>query len=363
MLIRRPVLERSNCFYSVDYTGGELVCFAEACVERVGFSRMGQALVAGVDVHGALAATMLGVTYERYLEMKDGKHGPVEKLRAKLFRQAAKPENFGNPGGMGALKKVITQRKQGPDTPHPEGPSMVDDGAGNLVPGYKGLRFCVLVGGVKRCGEKKITEYRDRPTSPVCAACVAVAEEGRDAWFRQWPEARPYLDWHSANVEENGVVTQLYSGRVRGDTDYCAEANGDFQGLLADIAKAALRRVTREQYVRTVCDAGAWAGELSPLYGNARGSVFAHDELFGEARRTLGHDCAMRVTEIMVEEFRKGCPRHADACAAEPTIMPRWYKAATPIWHRDEREQARGFRGRLVEWTPNHPRDCAECVK
>jgi hypothetical protein len=363
--VRDCIIPRSgNTFYSVDYKGGELVCFAEACVERVGFSRMGQALIAGVDVHAALGATMMGVSYAYFVECLDAKHGPIEKKRAKLFRQAAKPENFGNPGGMGAWKKVIQNRRQGPDTPHPSGPSMVDDGSGTLVPGYKGLRFCILVGGAKRCGEKKAYEYKDRPISPTCAACIEVSEAGRDAWFRQWPEARPYLDWHSANSEENGTVEQLYSRRIRGGTDYCSEANGDFQALLADIAKAALRRVTKEQYVHTEVERGPWAGQVSPLYNTSRGSVFAHDELFGEALRPVGHEVAMRITEIMVEEFRKGCPKHAAACDAEPTIMPRWYKSATPIWHRDEREQARGFKGRLVEWTPGHdPKTCSECVR
>lgn len=350
--------------YSVDYKGGELVCFAQAAKVRVGFSDMGEALKRGVDVHAALGATMMGVSYELFLEYLDGKHGPVLKKRAKLYRQAAKPENFGNPGGMGAAKKVYQNRKGGPDTPHPNGPSMVDDGSGNLVPGYKGLRFCVLVGGAERCGVKMVYEWKDRPIAPTCLACIETAEAGRDMWFRQWREARPYLDWHSENSENVGEVEQIYSRRIRGGTDYCSEANGDFQALLADIAKAALRRVTKEQYVRTVCTTGAWAGEVSPLFNRSRGSVFAHDELFGEAIREHGHACAMRVTEIMVEEFRKGCPDYAEACDAEPTLMPRWYKQAGPIWHVDAAEQARGFKGRLVEWAPDHnPKTCAECVR
>lgn len=360
MLIRRPVPGTTWIFYSVDYSGGELVTFAESCKQRLGFSRMGEALKRGVDVHSALAATALGVTYEHFLEMLAGKHGEAAKDRAKRTRQAMKPENFGNPGGMGAAKAVLTQRKQGPDTPHPSGPSEVDDGTGKLVPGYKGLRFCILA-GADRCGAKKVTEWRDRPIPPTCLACLEAKERGREVWFRQWPEARPYLDWHAQNVDEVGEVEQIYTRRIRGGVDFCSEANGDFQALLADIAKRALCRVTLEQYVRTVVatepglgfKVSAYEGQVSPLYGNARGTVFAHDELLGECRREVGHECAGRVVEVMVEEFIRGCPNHREACKAEWTLMPRWYKAAAPVIHDD----------RLVEWTPQHdPKTCPACA-
>lgn len=318
-----------NVFFSVDYTGGELVTFAEACVERVGFSKMGEALVAGVDVHSALGATVMGVAYKMFIEMLAGEHGPVSKQRAKLFRQAAKPENFGNPGGMGSVKKVLQNRKQGPDTPHPSGTSMVDDGNGNFIKGYKGLRFCILTDGADQCGEIKITEWKDKPYPPVCLACVQAAERGREAWFKQWPEARPYLAWHSKNASDNGYVVQLYSKRVRGGTDFTSESNGDFQALLADIAKRALCRVVTEQYT----------DRHSPLFGS-RTVVFAHDELFGETPESIGHEVCLRVEQIMVEEFQKGCPKHAKACKAEPTLMRRSRKDAGPVYAN----------GRLIPW-------------
>lgn len=322
--------DRAGCVYfSNDYTGGELVTFAEACVERVGSSTMGQALNAGIDVHSALGATMMGVSYDMFMEAMAGKHGPQAKKRAGLFRQAAKPENFGNPGGMGPVRKVLQQRAQGPDTPHPSGPSMVDDGNGGFVPGYKGLRFCILTSGTERCGEVKITEWKGRAYPPVCRACVEAADRGRSAWFRQWPEASEYLAWHSRNVEQNGFITQLYTGRIRGDTDYSSESNGDFQALLADIAKRALCRVVYEQHV----DGG------SVLYGS-KTILFAHDELFGEAREDVAAEVSARVNVIMIEEFQKGCPNHVPACKAEPTLMRRMRKDAKPAY-RD---------GRLIPW-------------
>jgi DNA polymerase I-like protein with 3'-5' exonuclease and polymerase domains len=127
-------------------------------------------------------------------------------------------------------------------------------------------------------------------------------------------------------------VEQLYSRRIRGGTNFTSEANGDFQALLADIAGRAQFRVSREQY----------ADKASVLYGS-RSVLFAHDELFGEAREDVAADVAERVKEIMIEEFRKGCPNHVAACKAEPAIMRRWYKQA---------ECVRNESGRLIPWEP-----------
>lgn len=325
-------------FDSEDYEGGELVTFAESALERVGFSDMGQALIAGRSVHVDFACDMLGIRYEDY-DKTNIRHG--------LFRQAAKPANFGLPGGMGGLKLAFTQRIQGPDTPHPSGPSVIwDDNVDGWVPGYKGLRFCLLIGGAEVCGETKITEWRDRDTPPICKRCVECAEELRAAWLGKWTEAKRYLRWHSHNSEHVGWVEQVGTKRIRGATTYTVESNGDFQALLADVAGRAQWRVTREQYIRVRVESSEWMtsvydGQMSPLFGS-RSILFAHDELFGESPEDIAHDVAVRKSEIMVEEFRKLCPNHAPACKAEPTLMRRYFKAAKPVY----------VNGRLVPWEP-----------
>ena len=323
-IVPRP----GNVFYSVDYKGGELVTLAESCVRRVGFSELGKVLVTGRDVHQELACYLLGIGYDDF-----------DKKKHKAYRDAAKPQNFGNPGGMGVAKTVMAQRKNGPDTEWPDGPT--DLGGGKR--GYKGLRFCLLIGGEKTCGHTRATEWRDRPIPPLCKRCLEVANEAREAWFRRWPEMKPYFRWHAENCDNHGYVIQHYSGRKRGGVEFTQAANGDFQALLADIAKRAQIRVTYEQYVRGVrCEGGKYDGMESPLYGS-RSIVFVHDELFGEAREDVAADVAERVTEIMVEEFKKGCPVHAKACAANPALMRRWYKQA---------EEKRDEKGRLIPWEP-----------
>jgi len=324
------VARPGKVFYSIDFEGGELVTFAESAVHRVGYSDMGQALLAGVNVHGKLGAIMLGDEYGDF--MKRLKAG--DKRRGD-FRQAAKPVNFGVPGSMGAVRIVLNKRQQGPDTPWPEGPTLVSDGDGGFVPGYKGLRFCLLVGGRQRCGEVKVTEWGSKGYRfnypPTCKACIECSEDIRGIAFSTWSELRPYLDWHSRNAEDLGWTQCSYTGHVRGGIDYGSGANGDFQTLLAVIAKRAQVRVSYEQY----------CVKESVLYGS-RSIVFAHDELFGECDEDRGHEVSLAVKEIMIDEFRAGCPNHEKACNAEETIMARWYKEAKPVYRA----------GRLVAWEP-----------
>lgn len=259
--------------------------------------------------------------------------------------------NFGFPGGMGPVKLVLQQRRQGPDTAHPAGPSTVwDEHARAFVAGYKGLRFCVLLGKAERCGVHKVTSWKDRPCPPTCRACIEAATEIRATWFRQWPEAKPYLDWHSANVDTRGEVVQHYSNRIRGVDNFPSAANGDFQGLLADIAKRALCRVSYEQHVRTVVralDPDRWPSKFeggpSPLIGS-QVIVFQHDEVFTEADLAVLPEVAERTVEIMREDFRLGCPDYAAACDAEEAIALRWWKEMSPV--RDP------VTGRLLLWEP-----------
>ncbi len=357
MGVRDCVIPRpDHWFYSNDYTGGELVTHAESCVEMVGYSKLGEALIAGKDVHSMLGATMLGVTYDEIIAFRKGQCGDEKKRLGKAFRQVAKVPNFGYPGGMGPVTLVLQARAGSEDTPWHCGPSQVWDG-NKFVPGYKGLRLCVLIGGADRCGITKIHEWRDRPCKPVCSECVKVAAGLKAIWLKQWPENKAYFDKVTQILKVGNTVTQHYSHRIRGfdaskESPFCSAANGYFQALLADIAKRAQCLVSYEQYVRQIVRtdddyAAQWGpskfeGQPSPLYGS-HSVVFAHDELFGEAHCSVAAEASERTNEIMIRQFRKGCPNHAKACKADPTLMRRWYKAA---------ECVRDDNGRLIPWEP-----------
>lgn len=343
---------------SCDYGGLELATHSQNCIYTVGYSRLGEALNAGIKVHDALAATFLGVTYGEFARgMKEefvASNG--RKLNPKIckaIRQAVKPANFGFPGGMGAVKLVLQQRKQGPDTTAPDGKT------------YKGLRFCVLA-GAHACGLKKVTEWKRKPITPTCEACIQVAEDIRNVWFRQWPENEPYFEYvtdcvdNGQMVERDGIrfrlrpaqIKQHSSGRLRGGVEFCSCANGFFQGLAGDGAKRALTRACREMYDGTY---RLPDGSRSPLYG-CRTILFAHDELIVEGPEETAHLWAERLSVLMVESMREYTP---DVVVEAPAaISKRWYKAMEPVIHLIP-----GFGRGLVPWTPEHiEKECEQCA-
>lgn len=173
-----------------DFSGLELCTVAQACVVLVGYSTLGDALNAGIDVHLDFGAQLLGIDYPEAVRRKHDKD-------VKEARQLAKVANFGFPGGLGAEGFVAFAR------------------------GY----------GIKGFSLERAKELRER-------------------WLERWTEFRAYFA-HIRNLcDELGVaqVVQLYSHRVRGLVPYTAACNTYFQGLGADGALAALWEVTAAAY-------------------------------------------------------------------------------------------------------------------
>lgn len=332
-IVARPRKVLCSC----DYGGLELATHSQNCIWLVGWSKLGDALNGGIKVHDALGATIVGKRYDEFLAMvKAG-----DKF-AKNVRQASKPANFGFPGGMGAVKLVLQQRKQGPDTYAANGRK------------YKGLRFCVLL-GAEACGEKNglnnmTTEWKRKPITPTCRACIEIAEDIRAKWFVQWPENEKYFQLitdyveNGQSVRRDGRVLRLSpaqimqhrSGRLRGGVEFCSAANGFFQGLAADGAKRALTRVCRECYDETYRMPN---GERSPLFG-CRIILFAHDELIVEMPEETAHLAAARLSIVMVESMREYTPDVE--VEAPPALMRRWWKAAEPVYITPERKLRKG---------------------
>lgn len=314
MGIRECIVARPGyVLASVDYGGLELVTHAQSCLWIVGWSKLAEWInrEGASAAHAALGAQLAGLPFEEY------KSRMKKEKFLKDCRQAAKPANFGFPGGMGAAKLVLQQRKSGPNT----------TGADGKI--YKGLRFCIVMDGATSCGTRKITEYKGRPLPPTCAHCIECAERLRATWFKTFPENKIYFEHVNDTLEASGEVVQHVSQRVRGGLEFCAAANGYFQGLAADGAKLALCRVAREQYVN----------RGTALFGT-RTILFAHDELVVEMPESIAHEAANRVSEVMVQAMREFCPDVA--VEAPPALMRRWYKNAEPTFEN----------GRLVPWEP-----------
>lgn len=377
--IRECLIPRPGCvFSSEDFKNGELFAHAQSCIWLIGHSDLANALLMNIDPHAALAATTLGVTYDEFIRRK-------KEPLFKAARQASKPFNFGRPTGMSAVKIVLSQRAQGPDTPTEYGPSWIDDGTNtnHKIRGYKGLRFCILMNGARTCGGpgRMVTQWgkRDMPIPPTCRDCLQCAEMLAQAWLTQWSENKPYFDLVDRFVNEGMVVSQAaldlwphlkpvfapgtqlepgqvmqhWSGRLRGGLEFCSLANTLFQGLLGDIAKLAFRLVARECYDLSIrvpkhlfpgSKASEFAGTKSPLQGS-RPIMFAHDEIIGEHPESVAHEGATRISEVMRDCIQYICKDVAATAGADPTLMPRWFKGA---------EEVRDENGRLVLWKPKY---------
>lgn len=184
---------RPGTYYiDADFSGLELCTVAQTCIILVGYSRLGEAINAGLDAHLDLAAQILRIPYEDARARRLQGDKEVANVR-----NAAKVANFGFPGGLG-------------------------------IEGF--VKFARSAYGVR------IT--------------ITEAEELKTNWLRKWPEFNDYFAFIRELCEPLGVahVEQLFTGRQRGLVPYTAACNGFFQGLGADVAKRALYAVTRACY-------------------------------------------------------------------------------------------------------------------
>ncbi len=107
--VRECFIPRPGLVYmSADFTGAELHKQAQACLEMVGYSVLGEVLNAGQNVHLYMASKMLGIDYAE-AERRYHEGDPV----VKEARQQAKPAIFGFMGAMGHLTFMKIQLKEG----------------------------------------------------------------------------------------------------------------------------------------------------------------------------------------------------------------------------------------------------------
>jgi hypothetical protein len=326
---------RGRVLGSTDYAALEMCTLAQVLLWLFKKSRMADIINETKKpghLHSALGARILNISFEEMLARLEAK----DKV-AKDARQASKPVNFGLPGRMGAARLVLTSREE--KNGHTDAP----DGKR-----YSGIRFCILVGGAERCGEKKITQWGKQIIPPTCLACLRVAKDKLiPAWFSAYPEMEDYFKWVDDTLEATGGVIPCFGPwicddrvpeaerephRVRGGCARGDASNNSFQGLAACGAKDAYWEVTKESYT----------DESSPLFqATTRAPGFIHDELLTEMDEGLAHLAGPRVAEVMVKAMRKWVPDvHI---SAETALMEHWNKDAQSVYDAD---------GKLTVWTP-----------
>lgn len=272
--IRECVVARpGTVLVAADLDTVELRALAQACIEIVGYSTMGDAIKAGQDLHLAVAAEILGMSYDDAKAQLDSGDPIVTEAR-----QTAKKANFSLPGGVGAPK--FAQMYYDDDQPLCTFPDGTYDQAGS----------------------------------------IARAASIKTAWLNRWREMRDYLR-HAGDVCGDfgtNMVEQPWSGRIRGGLDYCSCANTYFQGRVADGTKLALWRLARACYV----------DKTSPLYGS-RIVLFLHDEVILEVPEGKEHECGEEIVKILVGAVQEVIPDIPITSTA--VAMRKWFKGAKAV--------------------------------
>jgi hypothetical protein len=173
-----------HCFIDGDYKQLELFSLGQICIWKLGWSKLAEALLAGLDAHGVVGASMAGCTYEHLMSNLE------KSAELKNFRDCGKVANFGIPGGLGIDTLVTYARKS----------------------------YGVII-------------TREQ------------AAEIKEAFFAAFPEMREYFRYVNSLESYPGSgsynVIDPYSGRLRADATFCAASNDGFQGLGANVAKRA----------------------------------------------------------------------------------------------------------------------------
>lgn len=189
--IRECFIPRPGYVFALaDYSGLELCTLAQVCLELIGYSKLGEAINAGLDAHCIVAAKLLNCSYEE--AVRRYKAGDPIAINA---RQTGKVANFGMPGGLGPKKLVI----------------------------YAWAQYGVRI-------------------------TIQEAKQLKALWLSLYPEFREYFNMVDSLPDP---VVQLYSGRLRGGTLFTEKANTLFQGLGGDGTKAAGFMISKRCYADT----------------------------------------------------------------------------------------------------------------
>lgn len=264
-------------FVDADYSIAELRSLAQVLTNMYGQSVMADVIRSGQDIHVFMAAKIGNMPLDEFMMLKG-------TALFKELRQLAKACDFGAPGGLGAQKFMELAWK-----------------------GY----------GVKLTLERAkelITLFKD---------------------------TFPEMYWYFGDIGKQGsygskpTVIHQGSGMIRGDVDYCARCNTNFQELTASGALAALYQVCKEAYSIPESD----------LFGSPP-VWFIHDEIGLEALHENARKAAVRLSTVMREVMEIWTPDIP--CVVEADLRRRWYKDAEPTFDRE---------GDLIPWSPKKPRN------
>ena len=298
---------KGNIFFDCDYKALELWTFAQCAKWFVGYSTLGEALLAGDDPHlqrgvGWYSEVQrllgkAGISYEDAVrEIKKGT--PLGKL-LKRYRTGGKGVNFGRKGMMSPAKFVAycwnNYRLKLGETP------------------AEALETAKL-----------LIQLHDENTPEFPEYSQAVLSS---------PKRRVWNAALGKQVEVYDFV-HPYSMRLVAGLFYTDAHNYPFQGLGADVAKRALWLAFKARWGLSEL------GKSDPMY-RCLLVEFTHDSITGETRIANGRAAAQRLADVMYQAACEVCPDYASQ--TEAALALRLGKGMEPMYDAE---------GELTPWDP-----------
>ena len=269
---------------SVDYDGIELRSDAQNLLWHFGQSKIAEMFQQDpdADLHSIVAARILGIPEAEALQRKKAKDPAFKEVRDKQAKRAV----FGLAGGMGLAVFDSTLRKE---------------------------KVFLTQAQLEKIKEAYLDAFPEKRQYFKMIGSMLPR--------RRFPEDRPRTDMQC-----------WVSGRWRGKCTFTQLANGFFSSLMTDGSKAATFEVVRACYDPT---------RQSVLFG-ARVVNAVHDELVAEVDQAGAHEQGFAISKIMCDTMME-CYTPDIPVTAEPALMERWHKGASPVYDNN---------GRLTLWRP-----------
>lgn len=326
--VREAITARKGCLYFIiDYNALELRTLAAVCYQQLGFSKLREVLIAGIDPHSYAAAMFAGISLDEFNQLSDKKQ----------LRQRAKVFNFGLPAGFGAAALVDHAKfAYGVELTLADAERFVHQLTREVYPElglYLSEDTVAILAARLQADQVQVrtTWPQDYQLSmlrkilagnPCKADGTPYSPTAVDRYWKQLetlcncPQMLPYIQQRSTGPD-SPLRKLFYStvstttGRMRGGVRFTAAKNAPFQGLAADGCKQALWDLTKAGYQVV---------------------AFIHDEFIIELHRLDYIDQAVAeipsICSNAMQPFVPGIP-----VPTEFALTKRWYKQAQAVWN------------------------------
>ncbi len=331
-----------HLLFIIDYNSLELRTLATVCHQQIGFSRLRDVLIDGIDPHSYAAAMFAGATLEQFNELPNKKQ----------LRQRAKVFNFGLPAGFGAAALVEHAKfSYGVKLTQADAEKFIQQLTCQVYPElrlYLAEDTAAILANALHCDAVQVRATWPQPYHTGVLRKILAGNPNKadgspykpGTAERVWhqleslcknPHLLPFVQ--QRDIGQDSPLRRLLhsavsttTGRMRGGVPFTAAKNAPFQGLAADGCKAAMWNLTKAGY---------------------RIVAFIHDEFIIELSRLDDIDgAAQEIARICTESMQPFVPGIPVPC--EYALTERWDKRA---------EAVRDDAGRLQAWRERSPRN------